>query len=112
MPSGYTENCKQTLSIQNGSTATIYQSVNLTAGSHTLSFYASGRAAPYQTTSKFSVSVGDISLASNETVSTENWALYSYSFAFSSTNLYVLSLDVENTASNDSTINFANFTIM
>ena len=111
LPSG--NNYAQTISFQtSNSTVSMSQSVYLTSGQHTVSFYASGRATYYTTSNVFSVALGGTVLVSNQSVSNANWTLYSYTYTPPSAGNYLLSLNITNSSGTDSSINYANFAIV
>ena len=117
-PSSGSGNFNQTLTVQSynlNSVGNIYQTVNLTLGTRTISFYASGRDGCYNIGNIFSVTLGGTSLVSNQSVSTKQWDLYSYTFNAPTTGLYNLSFNFSNsnnTGIADSSINLSNITIV
>jgi hypothetical protein len=116
LPSGYTGDYEQTLSYQssNGATPTnISQQIFMTTENYTLSFWASARGDDsYVASNVFSIYVGETLLVENVSPSTTNWTNYTYTYNTLSSGNVILRIFIQNPSGSDSTINFANFSII
>lgn len=119
LPSGYTGNYVQAFTVQTnniaGAYSNLYQTLNLvSARTYTISFYASGRAGGYSTFNTFSVSLGSTTLVLNQSVTTSDWTKFSYTYNAVSTGSLLLMFTINTTAgaNGDSTMNFANITVI
>jgi hypothetical protein len=118
LPNGYTGDFEQTFSLQSNdnainTTTNISQQLFILQGNYTLSFWASARRDTlYAPSNVFSIYLGDTLLHENISPSPANWTNYTSTYnALSSGNATLRNL-IKNPDNRDSTINFANFSII
>jgi hypothetical protein len=116
LPSGYTGDYEQTFSLQSndGTTnTTMSQQLFITSGNYTLSFWSSARGGgDYVTSNVFSIYLGDTLLLENISPSPEIWTNYTSTYNALSSGNATLRILIKNPTNADSTLNFANFSII
>jgi hypothetical protein len=119
LPSGYTGDYAQTLSIvslqNNGVTGSLFQFVNLNAGECTISFYLSANknTNAYNYTNVITVSLNGNYIILEQNFSTKNWIQYNYTTTIEVMGSYMLSIIVSNAdITNNSFINIANVSVV
>jgi hypothetical protein len=118
LPSGYTGDYEQTFSLQSNDNATntttnISQELFITPAKYTLSFWASARRDTlYAPSNVFSIYLGETLLVENKSPSQANWTNYTSTYNALSSGNVTRRILIKNPANRDSTINFANFSII
>jgi hypothetical protein len=101
LPLGYTGDYYQWFTVQlyDTNSFTFYQTLSLSAGTSTLTFYAAGSKYKYTTNNTFSVTLGGTTLASGISVTLNNWTAFTYTYNAATDGNFILKFIVSNIGS-------------